>query len=92
MIVKNNPNIDEQVLELKMIVAGHNGNGEPDLYFCKVRCERRDYNDGEHYAIAERAAVRYGFLGHLISFDEHDSAGRNMLPLFVWESASVYKA
>jgi hypothetical protein len=90
MIIKDHADIDNQELELRMIVAGYNANGEADLFFCKVRCTRREYNDGEHYARAGNAAVQEGYGGHLVTFDEHDTAGRNMLTLFAWDTATTY--
>ena len=73
----------------KMMVAAVNANGEPDFYFCKVRCTFEEYNNGEHYVLAERKAIDEGYEPHL-SFDEDDPAGKAILDKFVWESASEY--
>lgn len=91
MIHQDNPNIDEQIVELRLMVACSYGpSGEPDIYFCKVRCLRKEYNDGEHYLLAERKASDEGYGGKMVSFDEHDSAGQAILDHFVWESASTF--
>jgi len=83
MILQDNPNVDDQIVELRVIVAcEYNGMGEPDFYFCKVRCRRAEYNDGEHYSVAERKAQDEGYSGKMVSFDEHDSAGRAILDHF----------
>jgi len=91
MIIEDHKEIDKQRLELRMVVAGHNGMGDPDFYFCKVRCSRFEYNEGDHYALAERKAIENGFASApLVSFDEHDTAGRHLFPLFNWKSASTF--
>lgn len=91
MIIQDNPNVDEQVLELRVMVAcDYNPNGDPDFYFCKVRCRRCEYNMGDHYSLAERKADKEGYGGKMVSFDEHDSAGRAILDHFVWDSASTF--
>ena len=90
MIIKDSPFIDEQVLELRMMVACHNAGGEPDFFFCKVRCRRAEYNDGEHYALAGRRAEKEGYIGPMVTIDEHDPAGRAILDHFVWDSATIY--
>lgn len=77
-------------MELKMIVAGHNANGEPDFYFCKVRCTFEEYNEGEHYALATRKAEDEGYRRPFVSICEDDPAGKAMLPLFTWKDASEY--
>ena len=78
------------MMALKMIVAGTNANGEPDLYFLKIRCTFEEYNEGEHYLLAQRKAEEEGYERPFVVFDEHDSAGKAMLPLFTWETASEY--
>ena len=91
MILQDNSNIDEQLVELRLMVAcEHNANGEPDFYFCKVRCRRCDYNLGLHYSLAEQKASDEGYGGRMVSFDEHDFGGRAMLDRFDWESASTF--
>ena len=91
MILQDNPNIDEQMVELRMMVAcDYNSNGEPDIYFCKVRCRRIEYNMGDHYPLAERKAKDEGYEGRMVSFDEHDAAGRAIVDHFVWDSASTF--
>jgi hypothetical protein len=90
MILEDNPNIDDQIVGLRVMVACEsNANGEPDFYFCKVNCRRAAYNAGEHYHIAEQKAEKEGYEGKMVSFDEHDSAGRAIVDHFVWESADV---
>ena len=67
-------NADEQMLEVRVIVAVDAAYG-PTLWCCKVRCMRGDFQNGEHYALAERKAP---FNGHKVSFDEFDTHGLNM--------------
>lgn len=75
----------------KCIVAGTNANGEPDLFFVKVETTAEQLTRGEHYDAARAAAKADGYEEPFVAFDELDPAGTNMLPLFVWESASVVK-
>lgn len=73
----------------KMIVAAVNANGEPDFYFCKVRCNAEQYDNGDHYVLAERKAIDEGYEPKL-SYDENDDAGKSILGHFVWASASEF--
>jgi len=74
----------------RMMVACHDSGGMPDLYFCKVRCSNEQYNDGEHYALASRKAEENCYEGPFVSFCEDDAAGKAMLDLFEWETASIF--
>jgi len=74
--------------EIKCIVAAENANGVPDLYFVKVQCTDEQYNAGDHYTMATYSAIREGY-EPMLTYDEFDSAGKAMLPLFNWDSASV---
>jgi hypothetical protein len=73
------------------MVAGYNGNGEPDIWFVKVQVPD-DYEsdeDGKHYPAAKQAAENNGYEGPFVAFDEIDHAGNAMLGLFAWETASI---
>ncbi len=78
-----------KLMTIKCVVAGYNANGEPDFYFCKVRCTEQQMDNGDHYDRARRAASENGYEGSAVSIDEFDSAGRAIDHLFVWESASI---
>lgn len=73
---------------IKCLVAATNANGEPDLYFVKVSCTASEYENGDHYNLANKSAEDEGYAPAL-AYDEFDSAGRAMLGLFVWDSAPV---
>jgi len=77
------------MIRTKMIVAALNSNGEPDFYFCIVKSTLEEFNEGEHYVLAERMALKEGYEPRL-SFDENDAAGKAILDHFVWESASEF--
>lgn len=77
------------MLTFRMIVAALNSMGEPDFYFCKIRCTFEEYTNGEHYALAERKASDEGYEPKL-SFDENDAAGHAILDKFNWDTASEY--
>lgn len=74
---------------LRMIVAGTNPNGEPDLFFCKVECSQKDYQEGNHYDAAKRLASDEDWEQPFVAFDEKDAGGKAMLDKFTWESASI---
>lgn len=73
---------------IKCIVAGRNADGEPDLYFVIVEATEEQIENGEHYDAANANAYNNGYEPFLV-YDEECSAGRAMLPLFAWESATV---
>ena len=72
-------------MTLKMIVAGTNANGEPDLFFLRMHCTLEEYNEGEHYEEARRIADIEGYKPPFVPFDENDTAGKALLPLCPWE-------
>ncbi len=72
-----------------MIVACLNANGEPDFWFCIVRCTQEQYDNAEHYVLAENKSIQEGYEPRL-SMDENDAAGKAILDKFVWESATEY--
>lgn len=78
------------VISHKMMVACHNASGEPDIYFCKIRCTYEEYCEGEHYALAEWKAEDAGYEGPFVSICDDDSAGRAIVGHFAWETASEY--
>ena len=73
---------------IRMIVASCNAIGEPDLFFCKVFASPKQVDNGDHYERAKQAASDDGYEGDMVAFDENDSAGKAMLPLFVWDTAT----
>jgi len=48
----------------KVIVFCYNSNGCPDVYPVKVNCEKKDFDDGEHYLLALNEAYDAGFRGY----------------------------
>lgn len=72
-----------------MIVAGLNPQGEPDFYFCKVKCTFEEAQEREHYLLAEKKATEDGFEPH-ISMSEDDPGGIAIVDKFIWDSASEY--
>jgi hypothetical protein len=61
----------------KVIVAAINSNGSPDFYFCTVRCTKKDFNNGNHYALAKQKAKDNGY-EPMLAYDETDP-GFNIL-------------
>lgn len=72
----------------KLCVSAINANGEPDLYFCRVRCTDTQYDEGLHYEAAKDLATNNGYEPAL-AYDDTDSAGRALADLFQWETATV---
>lgn len=77
------------MLRTKVIVAAINPHGDPDFYFCIIKCTLEEQEEGEHYVLAERMALKEGYEPRL-SFDEDDAAGKAILDHFVWKSASEF--
>lgn len=75
---------------IKCIVSATNSNSSPDLYFVKVDATERQIECGWHYDTARDEADAEGYTPHLC-YDENDAAGKAMLSLFNWDSASVVK-
>jgi hypothetical protein len=73
----------------KVMVACTNSNGEPDFFFCKIRCTPEQYNNGQHYVCAEQAAIDEGYEPRM-AFDENDTAGRAIVKHFRWSVVNEY--
>lgn len=69
---------------IKCAVFGLNADGEPDIYYCKIKCTEDQYNCGDHYDAAKDAAEDAGY-DALLAADENDPAGA-VMQLFVWDS------
>lgn len=82
---------DERII-VRMMVACHNPNGEPDLFFCKVRCTQDERDAGVCYQVAKSAADADGYGEPFLAFDETDHAGAALLNHFEWETASIVDA
>lgn len=70
---------------IKCIVACTNANGDPDLFFVKVKCTDKQFENGDHYDSAKAHAEQQGYEPFL-AYDEVDSAGKAMLVLGEWDS------
>ena len=75
---------------VKCVVACMTTDGA-DFYFCKVRCSEQDYDNGEHYEIAEAAAENKGNDRPMVTYDENDGPDWLFDP-FDWDSASFVSA
>lgn len=73
---------------IRCIVAATNSNGEPDLFFVKISASAAEIELGAHFDTARGAAEAQGYKPAL-AFDETNAAGRHMLPLFAWDTASI---
>lgn len=83
-------NKKNRVKTIRCIVACTNSNGSPDLFFLKITAPEDKIDDGRHYDKAKKIAANEGYAGPYVVFDETDSAGKAMLKLFVWKSASEH--
>jgi hypothetical protein len=72
---------------IRVIVAGENANGEPDFFFCKVKCSDLEISNGHHYDAAFILARSEGYEPKIV-FDENDHAGKAIVDHFVWDSAT----
>lgn len=75
-------------IEVRCIVSARNAGGEPDLFFVKVIANGDQLDDGQHYEAAKLKCLEEGYEPHL-AYDELDSAGKSMLDLFEWDTAST---
>ncbi len=75
----------------KVFVACTNANGAPDFFFCIIKCSEDDFECGAHYDCAKDAAMKNGYTGEMVAFDEHDTAGHALMDKFIWESASIFE-
>lgn len=87
MCAEKDENADKQ--DVKVAVACTNAGGEGDFFFCKIKATDEDYNLGKHYDKAEEMAEAEGYERPFVTFDENEAAGRAVMNLFHWESASV---
>jgi len=69
---------------IKCAVFSINSNGEPDIFFCKVKCSQEQYDNGEHYEKAKELAEENSY-DPVLACDENDPAGA-VMQLFVWDS------
>jgi hypothetical protein len=69
---------------VKCAVFGLNSNGEPDIFFCKIKCTEEQYNKGEHYDKAKEVAEENCY-DPILACDENDPAGK-VVELFEWKS------
>ena len=75
-------------MQIKCVIACFNASGEPDFFFCIVKCSESDYDVGLHYEKAEEFAKEEGYSGPMIVYDENDGPDW-LFDHFVWESSSV---
>lgn len=81
-------NMTQEELTKQCVVAAYGPNGDPDFYFVKVTCTKKQYESEHHLVTAARKALREGYAPWVL-YDDASSAGRALLPLFHWETASV---
>ncbi len=75
---------------IKCIIACVNANGEPDLYFCKVRATQEQIEGCFHLDCAIEQANEEGYEAPFVPYDEHDKAGKALCKLFEWKTASLF--
>lgn len=79
-----------EVRNFKVFQAVEDSNGQPDFFFCKVRCTQEDFDNGEHFDIVSRKAEEQGYSPFPLYYDENCPAGRAMMHLFEWDTASTF--
>lgn len=77
--------------DYRCVIACINANGDPDFFFCKVRCTPQQYENGDHLDRARALAEHEDYEGPFVVFDEDDMRSRPtfLLDHFVWESATT---
>lgn len=69
---------------IKCAVFSLNSNGEPDIFFCKIKCSQEDYDNGIHYKRAKELAEENGY-DAVLACDENDPAGQ-VTKLYDWKT------
>jgi hypothetical protein len=59
-------------MQIKCVVAYRNSEGVPDFYSCTVRCSKSQYDNGDHYDMAEDRARDADYEGPMVVYDEKD--------------------
>jgi len=80
--------MSEERKEIKMMAAVVNASGEPDFFFCKVKCNDDEIDNGEHYDAARALAEEEGYEVRLV-YDQMDSGGQAIQHIFCWDSATL---
>ena len=75
-------------ITLKMLVAGHDANGKPDIWFGRLKTTEGDVKNGFHYDQAIALAKADGYEGSFVPMDE-DDAPQSLLDLFDWSSPTI---
>ena len=72
-------------MKITVISACHNANGEPDFAMTEVECTREQYDEGEHYEMAEEQLADNDYEPPFVHFDDMD---RKRIP---WLTNAVKK-
>ena len=59
-------------MNIKCIVACHTADGFPTFFACIVECDESEAEVNRHYALATAEALKFGYTGPLVVFDEDD--------------------
>lgn len=70
-------------MDLKMIVLSINASGEREFHSCSVSVTEAQYENGDHYRLAEENAEYNGYTP-VLSFDPNDRAARQLRDLDDW--------
>ena len=73
---------------IKCAIAAMNLAGDPDFFFCIVKCSQEQYYNGEHYDRAKAEAKELSYEGEMVVFDENDGP-KWLFEHFDWKSASI---
>ena len=68
---------------IKMVVLCRNSDGAPEFHTCEVEVNQAQYDNGDHYTLAEKDATNNGFEAKL-AFDEKDPAAKQIGEIFFW--------
>jgi hypothetical protein len=59
-------------MDIRCVVACKNASGQPDFFACTVKASPEEYDNGEHYEAAQRAAEGEGYEGPFVVYDQND--------------------
>lgn len=72
------------------VIACHNAQGDPDLFFCRVECSEEQYARDDHISAAQSYAQQVGWSGPYVTFCPGDVPDW-LFERFEWRTASIVR-
>ncbi len=69
-------------MTIRCVVSCRDANGTPTFYPCSIECSQDEYDNGEHYCLARRAAEEARYEDARMVHDENDGPAWLFTQLF----------